>query len=155
MAVKMPPPRDPSVFSSLQTSSGTPWGPKWYILHTRFLSRQWGRHTRCFNARMAFDLVLPALSMERDCGHVNGHHSCQVQTGEVLESPASQRPDWDELSPIASRSGRISKRKLSTLSVPLQQRIPTYTHACSYFVPALPPQVHLDISSNLCIPTPS
>lgn len=40
IAMKMHPPRDPSVFSSLQTSSGTPWGPKWYILHTRFLNRQ-------------------------------------------------------------------------------------------------------------------
>lgn len=39
IAMKMYPPSDPSVFSSLQTSSGTTWGPKWYILHTRFLNR--------------------------------------------------------------------------------------------------------------------
>lgn len=101
-ATEIYPPADPPVwFQICKSSSETTWKPKCCIFQTKFLTKtHWGRCTgesfNCLNGMMAFDLVLPALSVEWECGHTDENCRCHIQTREVLEYPEHQFPDWNE-----------------------------------------------------------
>lgn len=49
-----------------------------------------------FNAVMAFDLVLPAFSLEWECGYIDGNYRCHVQTQKVLENLEYEFPEWTD-----------------------------------------------------------